>query len=186
MGAPRKPSFTVTIDEDVIQAITALTEALKANTAAHTGGTPTEVTEAPPQAQEAPQEVLPPANYVVPALQVPQQMPTMPVPQAQEAPITTPVGYQMPVTQIPVQQLPVQQMPVQQAPVQQMPVQQPLPTTVPTYSIEQIMQGFARAMDAGQPALALLQKYGANMVNEINPANYGLVATDLRAMGVQI
>ena len=144
MGAPRKPSFTVTIDEDVIQAITALTEALKANTTAHTGGTPTEVTEAPPQAQEAP--------------------------------ITTPVGYQMPVTQMPVQQLPVQQMPVQQ----------PLPTTVPTYSIEQIMQGFARAMDAGQPALALLQKYGANMVNEINPVNYGLVATDLRAMGVNI
>ena len=181
MGAPRKPSFTVTIDEDVIQAITALTEALKANTTAHTGGTPTEVTEAPPQAQEAPQEVLPPANYAVPALQVPQQMPTMPVPQAQEAPITTPVGYQMPVTQ-----MPVTQMPVMQAPVQQMPVQQPLPTAVPTYTIEQIMQGFARAMDAGQPALALLQKYGANMVNEINPANYGLVATDLRAMGVQI
>ena len=149
MGAPRKPSFTVTIDEDVIQAITALTEALKANTAAHTGGTPTEVTEAPPQAQEAP--------------------------------ITTPVGYQMPVTQIP-----VQQMSVMQAPVQQMPVQQPLPTTGLTYNIEQIMQGFARAMDAGQPALALLQKYGANMVNEINPANYGLVATDLRAMGVNI
>lgn len=171
MGAPRKPSFTVTIDEDVIQAITALTEALKANTAAHTGIMPTEVTEAPPQVQDAPQEVLPPANYAVPVLQVPQQMPTMQVPQAQEAPITTPVGYQLPVTQMP---------------VQQMPVQQPLPTTVPTYSIEQIMQGFARAMDAGQPALALLQKYGANMVNEINPANYGLVATDLRAMGVQI
>ena len=176
MGAPRKPSFTVTIDEDVIQAITALTEALKANTTAHTGGTPTEVTEAPPQAQEAPQEVLPPANYAVPALQVPQQMPTMPVPQAQEAPIM----------RMPVIQTPVTQMPVQQMPVQQMPVQQPLPTTVPTYSIEQIMQGFARAMDAGQPALALLQKYGANMVNEINPVNYGLVATDLRAMGVQI
>jgi len=30
------------------------------------------------------------------------------------------------------------------------------------------------------------QKYGANAITEIDPANYGILATDLRAMGARI
>lgn len=78
-----------------------------------------------------------------------------------------------------------QQQPVQQ-PVQQQPSQ--VPTSQKEYTLDELSVAAATLMDAGrqQELLALLQKYGVKGMFELQQAQYGAFATDLRAMGAKI
>ena len=46
----------------------------------------------------------------------------------------------------------------------------------------------AALVDAGkmEPLLALLTKYGVQAITQLQPAQYGVFATELRALGAQI
>lgn len=79
------------------------------------------------------------------------------------------------------------------------PVPAPVPTTTtaapvvpvasaPAYTLAQIMKAGASLMDAGkgEDLVALLNRYGIKAINQLPPAQYGAVATELRALGAQI
>ena len=61
-------------------------------------------------------------------------------------------------------------------------------TTAPTYTLDQIAKAGASLVDAGkmEPLLALLTKYGVQAITQLQPAQYGVFATELRALGAQI
>ena len=61
-------------------------------------------------------------------------------------------------------------------------------TTAPTYTLDQISKAGAALVDAGkmEPLLALLTKYGVQAITQLQPAQYGVFATELRALGAQI
>ena len=82
--------------------------------------------------------------------------------------------------------------PVTQAPA-------PVPTTTtaapvvpvasaPAYTLAQIMKAGASLMDAGkgEDLVALLNRYGIKAINQLPPAQYGAIATELRTLGAQI
>ncbi len=97
---------------------------------------------------------------------------TTPVPTAQIAP-RVPVG-----TAAPVQ-------PVQTAP----PVSTTaVPTSTPTYTLEQISRAGTTLIDMGKmnDLMALLARHGAQAITQIKPEEYGAVAMELRALGAQI
>lgn len=98
----------------------------------------------------------------------------------QQAPVQQPVAQAVPVA-------PVQ--PVQQAPVQQMPQQpQTVPTSAPTYDMNQLAVAATQLMDAGkQPQLLeLLASFGAQSLMQLPKEQYGAFATKLRELGAKI
>jgi hypothetical protein len=58
----------------------------------------------------------------------------------------------------------------------------------PTYTLDQISKAGAALVDAGkmEPLLGLLTKYGVQAITQLQPAQYGVFATELRALGAQI
>lgn len=69
----------------------------------------------------------------------------------------------------------------------------PPPSAVPTapppaYTLDQIARAGASLMDAGkrEPLLALLARYGVQAVTQLQPSQYGVFATELRALGARI
>lgn len=118
---------------------------------------------APALTPPAPQAA--PAPSPAPAAPVPPPMPTT-------APATPPVMPQTPGPAAPGQTA---------AP--------PMPVTeAPTYTLDQISKAGAALVDAGkmEPLLALLGKYGLQAITQLQPAQYGVFATELRALGAQI
>lgn len=63
-----------------------------------------------------------------------------------------------------------------------------MPTSVPGYTLEQISKAGAALVDAGkmEPLMALLGKYGIQAITQLPPDQYGVFATELRALGAQI
>lgn len=61
-------------------------------------------------------------------------------------------------------------------------------TTAPTYTLDQISKAGAALVDAGKMdnLLALLAKYGIQAITQLQPAQYGVFATEMRALGAQI
>lgn len=100
-------------------------------------------------------------------------MPQTPGPAAPAAPapVTPPPAPAAPVT------------PPAPAPAPAMPV-----AGAPTYTLDQISKAGAALVDAGkmEPLLALLTKYGVQAITQLQPAQYGVFATELRALGAQI
>ena len=60
--------------------------------------------------------------------------------------------------------------------------------TDPAYTLDQIAKAGATLVDAGKmgPLLALLKKYDVQAITQLPPAQYGVFATELRALGAQI
>lgn len=58
----------------------------------------------------------------------------------------------------------------------------------PAYTLDQIAKAGASLVDAGKmdQLLALLAKHGVAAVTQIQPDQYGIFATELRALGAQI
>ena len=58
----------------------------------------------------------------------------------------------------------------------------------PSYSMEQIATAGAALVDAGKrdQLLALLSRFGLQAVTQLQPAQYGAFAAELRALGAQI
>ncbi len=110
----------------------------------------------------------------------------------QPAPVQMPVQQapvQMPVQQAPVQQAPVQQAPVQQTPVQMpVPVQQAVPTSAPTYTLDDLARAAMSLMDSGRQIdlQQLLARFGVEALPLLPQQQYGAFATALREMGAQI
>lgn len=103
---------------------------------------------------------------------------TTPVPTAQIAP-RVPVGTAAPVQ--PVQTVQT----VQTAP----PISTTaVPTSTPTYTLEQISRAGTTLIDMGKmnDLMALLARHGAQAITQIKPEEYGAVAMELRALGAQI
>lgn len=101
----------------------------------------------------------------------------VPVPEPQ--PQTVPV----PVTLVP--QAPVAAPPQSQV---QAPVQQSVPTSVVTYTLDDLARAAMSLMDSGkQPdLLQLLASFGVEALPALPPAQYGAFATALRGLGAQI
>lgn len=76
---------------------------------------------------------------------------------------------------------------VPQAPIQQ-PQPQPVPTTAPQYSLDDLTRAATPLMDAGKQSelVALLRSFGINTMPELKPENYGAFALKLREMGANI
>lgn len=137
------------------------------------------------------------------AIAVPQTAPSAaPAPAmgpAPTAPVTTPpaapVPPQMPTPATgPAPMMPQTPAPAPAAPVTPPPAPAPAPapampvTTAPAYTLDQISKAGAALVDAGkmEPLLALLGKYGLQAITQLQPAQYGVFATELRALGAQI
>lgn len=73
------------------------------------------------------------------------------------------------------------------APVAQAPAAA-VPVTAPTYTLDQIARAGASLVDAGkmEQLLALLARYGVAAVTQLQPDQFGVFATELRALGAQI
>ncbi len=76
------------------------------------------------------------------------------------------------------------------------PVSQPIPAptapavpvaSAPTYTLDQISKAGTSLVDAGKmdSLMVLLTKYGVQAVTQLQPAQYGVFATELRALGAQ-
>lgn len=76
--------------------------------------------------------------------------------------------------------------PVTPAPVQ--PVQQAVPTSAPTYNMDQLAVAATQLMDAGkQPELLqLLSSFGVQALMQLPKEQYGAFATKLRELGAKI
>ena len=76
--------------------------------------------------------------------------------------------------------------PVAQAPVTQAP--NSVPTAAPQYTLEMIAKAGTALVDAGKTAevSALLARYGVEVLTALDPAMYGSIAMELRALGAQI
>lgn len=103
----------------------------------------------------------------------------VPEPQPQVAPVPhTPVA-------APIQQAPTAAPPQPQV---QAPVQQSVPTSVVTYTLDDLARAAMSLMDSGkQPdLLQLLASFGVEALPALPPAQYGAFATALRGLGAQI
>lgn len=81
----------------------------------------------------------------------------------------------------------VPQAPVQPAPIQQ-PQPQPVPTTAPQYTLDDLTRAATPLMDAGKQSelVALLRSFGINTMPELKAEHYGAFALKLREMGANI
>lgn len=63
-----------------------------------------------------------------------------------------------------------------------------VPVMAPTYTLDQIARAGASLVDAGkmEQLLALLARYGVAAVTQLQPDQFGVFATELRALGAQI
>jgi len=63
-----------------------------------------------------------------------------------------------------------------------------VPTAAPTYTLEMIATAGTALVDAGKMDLLcnLLTKYGIDSITKLDPAQYGVFATELRSLGAQI
>lgn len=117
--------------------------------------------------------------------------------QAASAPVATPTR-QAPTEQAPAQQAkhaavqaPVQQPMPTQAPAQvpvQVPTQQEVPTSQPTYAMDDLSRAAMTLMDTGrQDELRnLLAQFGVQSLPDLPQDQYGAFATALRGMGAKI
>lgn len=112
----------------------------------------------------------PVAPVAAPAPAAPVNPPPAPV-----APVAAPVA---PTAPVPTEQ--------PAAPVAQAPAA--VPVTAPTYTLDQIARAGASLVDAGkmEQLLALLARYGVAAVTQLQPDQFGVFATELRALGAQI
>ena len=118
---------------------------------------------------DAPRPQMPAPAAVPPQMPAPATGPApAPVTPAPAAPVTPPAPAPAPAPQT-------------AAPV--MPV-----AGAPTYTLDQISKAGAALVDAGkmEPLLALLTKYGVQAITQLQPTQYGVFATELRALGAQI
>jgi hypothetical protein len=120
------------------------------------------------------------------------EMQTM-VAEANLAPVTNfptvaPVQNNVPVAP-PVQNVVPIAPPVMQQPPVQQPMQQPaVPTSAPTYSMDQLAVAATQLVDAGrrEELLQLLASFGAPALMQLPQEMYGSFATKLREMGARI
>ena len=130
---------------------------------------------------DAPRPQMPAPAAVPPQMPAPAAVPPqMPAPATgpAPAPVTPPPAPAAPVTPPAPAPAPA---PQTAAPV--MPV-----ASAPTYTLDQISKAGAALVNAGkmEPLLALLTKYGVQAITQLQPAQYGVFATELRALGAQI
>lgn len=130
---------------------------------------------------DAPRPQMPAPAAVPPQMPAPATGPAPAMPQTPgpaPAPVTPPPAPAAPVTPPAPAPAPA---PQTAAPV--MPV-----AGAPTYTLDQISKAGAALVDAGkmEPLLALLTKYGVQAITQLQPAQYGVFATELRALGAQI
>lgn len=104
--------------------------------------------------------------------------PVQPIPVVQQTPAvqSTPV----------VQQTPVQAAPV--TPQSVPPVKNTVPTSTPSYVLDDLARAAMTLMDTGRQAelQALLAAFSVNSLPELQPERYGAFATALREKGAQI
>lgn len=94
---------------------------------------------------------------------------------------------------VPTAQAPVQQ-PIAQTPVAQSVVEVQQSAAIPTshvaqsYTVEQLQMAMAPLVDAGkmEEIRALLNSFGVPSIMDLQPDQYGALATALRGMGAQI
>lgn len=117
---------------------------------------------------------IPAAAPVAPVAAPAPAAPVNPTP-APVAPVAAPVA---PTAPVPTEQ--------PAAPVAQAPAA--VPVTAPTYTLDQIARAGASLVDAGkmEQLLALLARYGVAAVTQLQPGQFGVFATELRALGAQI
>ena len=112
-----------------------------------------------------------------------------------EAPVTVNPSEQAPVERIDehaekISPAPVAAVPVSSKPssASAAPAAAPVATSAPTYTIDAIAKAGTSLVDAGKmdALLALLSKYNIQAVTQLDPAQYGAFATELRGLGAQI
>ncbi|MBT2599115.1 MULTISPECIES: hypothetical protein [unclassified Oceanobacillus] len=107
-----------------------------------------------------------------------------------QAPAQHPVPYQEPTQQAPTQQAPsAQQPPVQQPPVQeQAPQQGTVPTSNPSYGMEELAKAASQLMDAGKQSelVQLLGEFNVQALTALPQEQYGAFAMKLRDLGAKI
>ena len=90
---------------------------------------------------------------------------------------------------VPTAQAPVQQ-PVVQSPVTEVQQSAAIPTShvAQSYTVEQLQMAMAPLVDAGkmEEIRALLNSFGVPSIMDLQPDQYGALATALRGMGAQI
>lgn len=107
-------------------------------------------------------------------------------------PVTTPPASVVPTQPTPAPVATTTPAPAPAAPAQTAAPTNPAPavpvTTAPTYTLDQIAKAGASLVDAGkmEQLLALLAKYGVQAVTQLQPDQYGVFATELRTLGVQL
>lgn len=126
---------------------------------------------APTEKQSAP-SVNPTAVH-----QIPTGVPLSATPAPTVAPVANPV--------------PADVEPVQPALVTQQPYVAPatqVPTSAPTFTLEAIATAGTALVDAGKMDLLMgvLAKHGIDSITKLDPSQYGIFATELRALGAQI
>jgi hypothetical protein len=111
-----------------------------------------------------------------------QAVPVTNIPQV--APVQNNVPFAPPVQNV----VPIAQPVMQQQPVQQPMQQQPVPTSAPTYSMDQLAVAATQLVDAGrrEELLQLLASFGAPALMQLPQEMYGSFATKLREMGARI
>ncbi|MED1419049.1 hypothetical protein [Bacillus smithii] len=121
-------------------------------------------------------------NQVTPTQQVPAQQP---VPTA--VPTTAPAQQQTQPVEQPSPQGTQQQQPVQQ-PVQQSPQSQAVPTSAPSYTMDQLAVAATQLMDAGkrEELVQLLASFGVQALTALPKEQYGAFATKLRELGAKL
>jgi hypothetical protein len=155
---------------DIVNAINALTAKIGNS---GVSPTPAPAIQEPAQPMQPAQQIPQPTQFqptppvsvpVAPATQIAPQIPTMPV-----QPSVMPVAPQM-------------QPQVPTAPMSQM------PTSAPTFNLDQIARAGASLVDTGKQAelLAVLARFGIQAVTQLPKEAYGTFASELRALGAQI
>ena len=68
------------------------------------------------------------------------------------------------------------------------PVPTAVPTAMPQYTLDDLAKAGTALVDAGKmnELLALLTKFGVDALTNLNPSQYGAMATELRNLGAQI
>lgn len=162
---------------DLAAAINSLAAALAAALANGNNTAPAEKATAPIASAPVAQPATPaaPVNPTPAPVAAPQQAPGAPLsatpvqtatPIAPTVPVATPVPAVTPVANV--------------APA--------VPTAAPTYTLEMIARAGTALVDAGKMDLlmGLLSKYNVEALTALNPAQYGIFATELRSLGAQI
>ena len=173
--------ITITADKGLTKILDRITELLTAN-----AGAPKVQTVQPEQATVP----APTATQIV----QPEQAAATQAAQRAQAAVLAPTTVQTATVQqtVPVA-VPVQQTtPAAPAAVSvQQTAQQPtaaVPTSAPAYTFDMIAQAGATLIDAGKmdALMGILGRYGVSSLTELPPAQYGAVATELRALGAKI